>query len=695
MAPNQLIKEKSPYLLQHAHNPVDWHAWSDEAFAKAHQQNKPIFLSIGYATCHWCHVMEKETFEDAEAARYLNDTFVCIKVDREERPDVDAVYMAACQMITGSGGWPLTIFMTPDKRPFFAATYLPRRTRFGRAGVIELCEQIKTLWQNQPERVFESADGIASHLNRAFEYTGGDEPDNRTLDQAYDQIAQGFDPEYGGFDSAPKFPTPHRLLFLLRCYHRTDNPQALKMVEETLTAMRLGGIWDHVGFGFHRYATDRNWLLPHFEKMLYDQALLALAYLETFQITRNDFYAETARLIFDYVLRDMTDAEGGFYTAEDADSEGEEGKFYVWTTAEFKRILGKDKARTWADIFNITDEGNFLDESTRQKTGANILHLQQSPGQLAENSGWPVRRFAEEWATVRRDLFEDRERRVHPLKDDKILTDWNGLMIAALARAGRVLGDKAYTTAARKAAGFVLDRLRGPNGRLRHRFREGETAIDGQAEDYAFLIFGLLELFQAGFDPHNLEVALNLQDRMITDFWDAAAGGFFSTASDSDDLPVRPKDLYDGALPSANAVAFLNLLTLSKLTGDARWEEKAQAQIRAFSGTIQKHPPGFTFFLVGLDFALNPGQEVVITGKSKAQDTLELLELLNINFSPNKVTLFKSEENADQLTRIAGYTDGLQVAQGKATAHLCKGFACQEATSDPEAMIAQLFGKKQ
>lgn len=694
MAPNQLIKEKSPYLLQHAHNPVDWHAWSDEVFEKARAQNKPIFLSVGYATCHWCHVMERETFENDEAARYLNDTFICIKVDREERPDVDAVYMAACQMITGSGGWPLTIFMTPDKKPFFAATYLPRRTRSGRAGVIELSEQIKTLWHNQPERVFQSAESIASHIHRAFEYTGGDEPDTRILDEAYSQIKSGFDSEHGGFESAPKFPTPHRLLFLLRCYHRSGDKTALKMVEKTLTEMRLGGIWDHVGFGFHRYSTDRTWLLPHFEKLLYDQALLALAYLETYQITHNRFYAETAELIFEYVLRDMTDAAGGFYAAEDADSEGEEGKFYVWTTVEVKSILDEAQARTWLAVFNTSNEGNFLDESTRQKTGANILHLQKSPGQLADELGWDLEKFENEWNTVRSKLFEARESRIHPLKDDKILTDWNGLMIAALARAGRVLKNDNYTNVAKKAAEFVLTTLSDPDGRLRHRYRDGESAIYGKAEDYAFCIFGLLELYQSGFDTRYLEIALDLQNRMIEDFWDADSGGFFTTPSGRNDLPVRPKDLYDGALPSANAVTFLNLLVLSRLTGEPEWEEKARNQLRAFSGTIKKHPPAFTYFLIGLDFALSPGQEVVIAGDLQTKDTLKLLESLNVNFSPNKVALFKSAENAERLSKIAGFTDGLQVAQGKATAHICKGFACKEATSNPETIIEQIFGKK-
>ncbi len=609
MPPNQLIHEKSPYLLQHAHNPVDWHPWCAETFARAKAENKLIFLSIGYATCHWCHVMEKESFEDEETAGYLNDTFVCIKVDREERPDIDAVYMAACQMVTGSGGWPLSIFMTPDKKPFFAATYLPKRSRIGRAGLIDICLQVKKIWETQKQKIEESAGSIAASLDRAFAFDAADGLDVSVLDQTYQQVKQGFDPQHGGFESAPKFPSPHRLLFLLRCYHRNGDSNALEMVQKTLTAMRLGGIWDHVGFGFHRYSTDAKWLLPHFEKMLYDQALIATAYLEAYQISKNPLYAATAQDIFTYVLRDMTATEGAFYSAEDADSEGEEGKFYVWTTTEFRRILADENAQRWETILRLSPEGNFIDEASRKKTGANILHLTASLAKWAQKLGLPEAQLEKEWNRIRGQLFDERKKRINPLKDDKILTDWNGLMIAALALGARVLNRPEYESAARKAAEFILSKMRDKNGRLFHRFRDGQLAVQAHAADYAFLVNGLLSLYQTTTDQTYADKAAALQKKMNQDFWDDEKGGFFTTANNSTDLPVRPKELYDGAIPSANSVAFFNLVHFSSLTSDAQWESLAQAQLRAFAGTVKSQPQAFTYFLCALDLLLQPGRE--------------------------------------------------------------------------------------
>ena len=694
MAPNSLINEKSPYLLQHAHNPVDWHAWSDETFELARRQNKPVFLSIGYATCHWCHVMEKESFEDETAAGHLNDTFVCIKVDREERPDIDAVYMAVCQMLTGSGGWPLNLFLTPDKKPFFAATYIPKNNRHGRAGLIELCLQVKTLWESQVDKVHSSAAGIAAGLDRAFSFTAANEPGESLLNHAYDLIWQNFDSRYGGFEGAPKFPTPHRLLFLLRCYHRNGETKALNMVEKTLTAMRLGGIWDHVGFGFHRYATDAQWLLPHFEKMLYDQALIAQTYLETYQVTQNPFYAQTAQEIFTYVLRDMTSAEGAFYSAEDADSEGEEGKYYVWHLDEFRQVLNAEQTAKWEKIFNLQPEGNFADEATRQKTGVNILHLDRHLAQSAAEFNLAPEALVTQWENLRQKLYAHRQKRIHPLKDDKILVDWNGLMIAALSQGARILNKPEYAQAAEKSAQFILNRMQADNGRLYHRFREGELAVEAQAADYAFLIHGLLNLYQATFNLSYAEEAVALQDKMITDFWDADKGGFFSTANESEALPVRPKELYDGAMPSANSVSLLNLLWLSRLTGDPGWDDKARTQLRTFAGSVKAQPTAFTYFLLGVDFALQPGQEVVITGDPDKADARQMLEALNLNFAPHKVALVKSDQNAERLARFAGFTDGLQLVKGKATAHICKGFACKEPTSDVQDMVDHLLGKK-
>jgi len=694
MSPNHLINEKSPYLIQHAHNPVDWHPWSDATFAKAAAANKPIFLSIGYATCHWCHVMERESFEDHEAAAHLNDTFVCIKVDREERPDIDAVYMAACQMLTGSGGWPLSIFMTPDKKPFFAATYLPKQSRYGRAGLIDICRQVKNLWSEQIGKIETSAAGIADNLKRAFAYAADDHPDAALLEQTYTQIKKSFDMQHGGFEPAPKFPTPHRLLFLLRYYHRSGDSQALDMARKTLTAMRLGGIWDHVGCGFHRYSTDVRWLLPHFEKMLYDQALIATACLETFQITKDPLLAETAADIFTYVLRDMTDGRGGFYSAEDADSEGEEGRFYVWTSEEFRKVLGSERASRWETILRLSPEGNFTDEATRQKTGANILHLTVPLSNWAAKLNVSEDQLRSEWEEIRSRLYQHRENRVHPLKDDKILADWNGLMIAALAQGARILNRPEYESAARRAAEFILSEMVDKNGRLFHRYRDGELAVNAQASDYAFLILGLLSLYQTTFDLTWAEKARTLQEIMIEKFWDEKDGGFFSTAGVNTDLPVRPKDLYDGAIPSANSVALSNLVTLSRLTGDSMWDDRAQAQIRAFSGTLKSQPQAFTYFLCALDFAMRPGQEVIIAGEPQAKETRQLLAALNLDFAPNKVAMVKSDQNAAQLARFAGYTDGLQVIAGKATAHVCRNGACTDSTTDTRIMLDKILGKR-
>ena len=688
--PNQLIHEKSPYLLQHAHNPVNWHAWSEETFARAAAENKPVFLSIGYATCHWCHVMERESFEDKEVAAELNDGFVSIKVDREERPDVDSVYMAVCQMMTGGGGWPLNIFMTPEKKPFFAATYIPRTSRFGRVGMIELCGRIRELWQDQPAKIAESAQSVAAALERAFETGESAEPDETVLDRAYEQLAAGYDRVNGGFEKAPKFPTPHRLSFLLRCHDRRPDSNALKMATHTLDAMRMGGMWDHVGHGFHRYSTDDGWLLPHFEKMLYDQAMISLAYLEAYQITANRRYASTAENIFDYVLRDMTADSGGFYSAEDADSEGEEGRFYVWTEAEIKEVLGAGKADRWIKIFNILPEGNYTDEATGKKTGSNILHLDKDLDQWADSLDMPAEDLRAEWQAVRQALLERRSSRVRPLLDDKILCDWNGLMIAALATGGRVLQKPMLTEAAEKAAAFIHEKMRNGDGRLFHRFRQGDLAVAAQAADYAYLTYGLLNLYHSTLNLSYAERARELQAKMIADFWDDAGGGFFLTSAEGTELPVRPKDFYDGAIPSANSVAMMNLLTLARLTGDSRWESYSGKLAAAFGDSANAHPTGFTFFLSALDFALRPDQEVVISGNAELTDTRRLIAALQKRFTPNTVVMLKTEDNADRLANFAGYTDGLPLVRNTTAAHMCKGFACRDSTADIQTLIGEL-----
>jgi hypothetical protein len=690
MSGNRLIYEKSPYLLQHAYNPVDWFPWKEEAFNISKAHNKPIFLSIGYATCHWCHVMEKESFEDEEAAKYLNDTFICIKVDREERPDIDAVYMAACQMLTGRGGWPLTIFMTPDKEPFFAATYIPKHNRYGQVGLIEICRQVKDLWVNQKKKVLDSSMQISKHLNSAFSFTRSDTADESILHHAYDQLEKSFDTEYGGFGPAPKFPTPHRLLFLLRYYQRTGRQQALEMVKRTLTAMRLGGIWDHVGFGLHRYSTDARWLLPHFEKMLYDQALTAMAFLETFQITREAFFSRTAEELFSYILRDMTSEGGAFFAAEDADSEGEEGKFYVWFIKEFKEVLGEEKGKLWQHFLNMDPEGNYYDEATREKTGANILYLSMTFDQWAQKLEIGVQDLMERWEMARETLFQIRKHRVPPLKDDKILTDWNGLMIGAMAMAARILGKPGYAVAARKAAAFILSHMTTGTGRLLHRYRDGEAGIDANANDYSFLIFGLLELYRCTFDILYIEQAIGFQKQMIKNFWDEKDGGFFLTSSEAEPLPARPKELYDGAIPSANSVSLQNLVSLFKLTGDVRWENHAKSLIESFTGSVKLQPSAFTYFLTGLDFCFGPSDEIVIVGDPDDATVQEMLSSINRTFLPKTVVLLKSQTNASKLCDIAAFTDAMKQVNDQATVYVCSNGACGQPTTDVKEMTARL-----
>jgi len=454
---NHLANEKSPYLLQHADNPVDWYPWGEEAFTKAKEEDKPIFLSIGYSTCHWCHVMEEESFEDTAVANLMNDAFVCIKVDREERPDIDNIYMTVCQLLTGGGGWPLTIIMTPDKKPFFAGTYFPKESRFGRQGLMELIPQLKDAWKNQRDKILKSAGEVTQLLESYTGDAAGTELDESTLNLTYNQLLERYDKQFGGFGTAPKFPTPHHLLYLLRYWKRTGNEKALEMVENTLRSMRRGGIYDQVGFGFHRYSTDFQWHLPHFEKMLYDQALLAIAYTEGYQATGKREYRNTAEEIFTYVLRDMTSPKGGFYSAEDADSEGEEGKFYLWSDAELRNVLGAKDADRFIKIFNVEATGNFVDQSMGDKTGTNILYLKKTTGEISAELKIPLEKVEIFINSSREKLFKHREKRIHPYKDDKILTDWNGLMISALAKGSQVFNEPRYEIAARNAVDFILN----------------------------------------------------------------------------------------------------------------------------------------------------------------------------------------------------------------------------------------------
>jgi len=684
---NRLAAEKSPYLQQHAYNPVDWYPWGPEAFERARAENKPIFLSIGYSTCHWCHVMEKESFEDPEVAALMNETFVCIKVDREERPDIDGVYMDVAMLMTGRGGWPLTIIMTPDKRPFYAATYIPKTNRFGMPGMLDLVPRIDELWKTRKAELLATADQVTAALSAAPETAGGTDLGENVLRAAYDQLSGSFDSVNGGFGASPKFPTPHNLLFLLRVWAREGDERALKIVETTLRAMRRGGVYDHVGFGFHRYSTDARWLVPHFEKMLYDQAMLAMAYTETYQATGRPEYAETAREIFAYVLRDMTAPEGGFYSAEDADSEGEEGKFYLWTTDEVREVLGEDDAEFISNVFNLENGGNFIDEVKEQRTGANIPHLTASLDDIAESRGIGRGDLVSRIAAARERLFEVRENRVHPHKDDKILTDWNGLMIAALAKGASVLGDQEYADAARRSADFLLRTMRDDEARLVHRYRDGDAGIDASAEDYAFLTWGLLELYEATFDASYLAEAVSLNADLLERYWDDDGGALFFTADDAESLLTRRKEIYDGAIPSSNSVAMLNLLRLARITGDPELEERAATIGRTFADQVEKYPAGHTQLLSAVDFAVGPSREIAIVGEPGGRDTEALLSVLRARFVPNKVVLLKSPRAAPTLTELAPWIEHHTSVEGRATAYVCRDYVCQLPTDDPVRMM--------
>jgi len=687
---NRLADEKSPYLLQHADNPVDWYPWGVEAFEKARSENKPVLLSIGYSTCHWCHVMEHESFEDQEVATLMNDTFVCVKVDREERPDIDNIYMTVCQMLTGSGGWPLTIFLTPDKQPFFAGTYIPKHDRFGRPGLLEMIPRIKELWKLKQPEVARSAAEITQALQKVAADTSGDILDESTLKAGFEQLARRFDRVFGGFGDAPKFPTPHQHLFLLRYWKRAGDARALEMVEKSLEAMRQGGIYDHVGFGFHRYSTDREWLVPHFEKMLYDQALLSMAYIEAYQATRKEEYAEIAREIYEYILRDMTDPEGGFYSAEDADSEGVEGKFYVWKAEELEQILGEE-APFFFEIFNIERNGNFLEQVVGHRTGENIIYRTKPWGVLGSERKLEEQLLRLRIEEARKKLFQIREARVHPLKDDKILADWNGLMIASFAKAAAALAEPKYAEAASRSANFILKTMRNPDGSLIHRYRGGEAALQAHLDDYAFLVYGLIELYQTTFDVSFLKSAIELNDYMLKHFWDERAGGFFFTSESGEQLLVRTKEVYDGAVPSGNSVAYFNLLRLGRITANLELERKAEQLERAFAGQIGHLPSAYTQFLIGLDFRIGPSYEVVVAGRAETGDTAEMLVALQKVYAPRKILIFRpEEEGAPEISRLAPYTEAQKSIDGKATAYICQNHVCNLPTTDVREAIEQI-----
>ncbi len=679
--PNRLIKEKSPYLLQHAYNPVDWYPWGQEALEKAKAEDKPLFVSIGYSSCHWCHVMEEECFSDKEVADLLNQAFVCVKVDREERPDLDAAYMAVCQAMGRNCGWPLNILMTPKLNPFFAASYIPKHNGRGLTGMLDLIPQVMQIWKLQRSQLEIVGADIKSRIE-AMETRTPQELGKDVLQDAYDRLTLDFDKENGGFGTAPKFPRPHNLLFLLRHYARTGNDNALAMVEKTLQQMRLGGIYDQLGFGFHRYSTDEKWLVPHFEKMLYDQALIAMAYIETFQGTGAKRYALAAHETMDYVLRDLAAPQGGFYSAQDADTEGEEGKFYLWTLDEVLDTLSPADAELAVHIYGLRPEGNFI-EAGRQ-SGKNILHIAESLEELAPYKGLTLQELIERVHGIREALFEARKKRVPPAIDDKVLTDWNGLMIAALAKAGSVLNEAKYVDAAKKTTDFILTEMF-KSGVLYHRYAKGETAVEAFLDDYAFFIFGLIELYEATYEEKYLQAASSLTKNMVTKFWDQKNGGFYQTQNSEAATP-KIKQLYDGATPSGNSVALLDLVWLSRLTDEPANDVMAAQMTKTFAQEIEGAPEAYTFFLSTAALLIGSSYSVTIIGDLKETETQEMLKSIRKQYLPNAVIALKHPDKA-------GF--GYPQIEGKATAYVCRDQTCLPPTNSIMAMLEQLGVKQE
>jgi len=693
--PNRLVHEKSPYLLQHAYNPVDWYAWGEEAFSKARAENKPIFLSIGYSTCHWCHVMEEESFSNPETAALMNESFVSIKVDREERPDVDHIYMQAVMAMTGSGGWPLNVFLTPELKPFFGGTYFPPEDKWGRPGFPTILRSIRDKWTTDRDQLEGSSEELTKTLQAELEKRSAERVslDEQTLKTAYHQFGSRFDSDKGGFGSAPKFPQSHINSFLLRYWKRSHSRDALDMAEKTLHEMARGGMYDQLGGGFHRYSTDPAWFVPHFEKMLYDQAIVSRSYVEVFQATGTEAYAQIAREIFDYVLRDMTSPEGGFYSAEDADSyppeavepkKKSEGAFYIWYESEIVQHLGSEAARIFNYHFGVENHGNVANDPHGEFKGRNILFVAHTLGETArkfQKSEGEVRKILMD---AKEKLFEVRAKRPRPYLDDKVLTDWNGLMISSLAFGSRVLDEDRYREAAKKAADFILERMKRRDGRLLHRYREGDASVTGFLEDYAFFTHGLIDLYEATFEVRYLEEARYLLKEMFRLFWDEGAGGFYFSGKDAEKLISRAKETYDGAIPSGNSVAVLSLLRVGRLTMDREMETWASSTMDAFSVQVAKQPSGFGQMMMALDFALGPSQEIVIAGDPDDEMTKEMIRVVYGTFLPSKVVILHPTDSgeAKKIRSLSPFVEKQVALDGKPTAYVCRNYKCELPTSD-------------
>ena len=662
---NKLVMEKSPYLLQHAYNPVNWYPWGEEAFATAKKENKPIFLSIGYSTCHWCHVMAHESFEDDEVAEILNKNFISIKVDKEERPDIDSIYMSVCQATTGHGGWPLTILMTPDQKPFYAATYIPKETRYGMAGIIELLDQVHLQWTNNQDDLLRTGNQLAEIMKSEFENKGNVGTVSKDLvSLAVSQFKQNHDHNYGGFGHAPKFPTPHNLMFLLRYASLEGDEQTLFMVENTLEHMYRGGIYDHIGYGFARYSTDEKWLVPHFEKMLYDNALLAIIYLEAYQYTKKDLYRVVGEQILDYIRREMTDKDGGFYSAQDADSDGIEGKYYIFKQEEITSILENDDAGFFINYFDITKEGNFEGESIPNRITATELNPDN-----------------ERVVRLCKKVYDYRLDRTTLHKDDKVLTSWNALMITAYAKAAQILQKEEYFDVAKNAIDFINRELTDENGRLLVRYRDGDAAFFGHIDDYAFYCMSLLGMYDATFDVTYLSRAISLTDQMIEQFWDSEKSGFYLYAKDSEQLIYRPKEVYDGAIPSGNSVAGYVLQRLAHITADKRYQEYADKQLSFLAGQVQDYPSGFSFSLIAFLGALYPSKEIVCV-QSEKEEFNELPSYFATHFEPNTVALLKNSKNIEELLKIADYVKDYHMTNDRTTYYICENHSCLSPKND-------------
>ena len=686
---NRLINEQSPYLLQHATNPVDWFPWSDEAFVMAKREDKPVFLSIGYSTCHWCHVMAHESFENDSIAKLMNDTFISIKVDREERPDIDNIYMKVCQMMTGSGGWPLTIVMTPDKEPFFAATYIPPANRQGRAGMPDLIKAIKVAWQKDREKISETVERVIQALDQERTEPGHKIQIRALAEVTKDWFSNRFDEKNGGFGSAPKFPSPHNLIFLLRYSKFFEDKQTAEMVYKTLEKMRSGGIYDHIGFGFHRYSTDKIWKLPHFEKMLYDQAMLIFAYTEAYQKLdpvdpRRGLFHSTVEEIISYIGRDMTADSGGFYSAEDADSEGIEGKFYVWDYEEIKSILDDREIQFLTENFGVRENGNFSDEATQNSSVLNILHVTEGINELL-NKNYTT---SEHWENIRKKLFDFRKKRVHPGKDDKILTDWNGLAFGAIALAGRVFERSDWLAMAEANAKFLLDEMRDTNGNLIHRYKEGVKGIKGFIDDYAFVIWGMIELYASTLKVLYLKEAFALLSRANDQFWDPEKGGYFFSGSENERMISTIKDLYDGAIPSGNSVMLNNLLRLFHYSGKIEYRNQAETPVQSFNREIDQQPGAYTHLLTGLMTYDFPVRELVISGESESMTSI--LQKLESWTDPNLFIIWRNKENADTLAELAPFTSQQETVD-ELTYYLCEDHTCNLPTNDIEIIRKKII----